>query len=209
MTVLPVMPVRAQKEVTYGILHKRLDSILPLAMRDAGIDMWLIVCQEDNLDPVYRTMIPMDTFPKILQILVFQDNGSGVERINLSMTDTVDLYDKPWSGGPHTEQWIIIKEIIKKRDPERIGLNIGDVNWASGGLTHNLYTPLVDTMPEYLDRFTSAEPACTRWLMTLIDEEIGLYPEISSIARKVISHCYSPEYITPEITPIEDLEWLF
>jgi hypothetical protein len=209
MFVLPVMPVRAQKEVTYGILRNRLDTVLPLAMRAANIDMWLIICQEDNLDPVFKTMIPMDTFPKILQILVFHDNGSDVERINLSMTDTGDLYDKPWSGGNHPEQWSRLKEIIKERDPERIGLNIGDVNWASGGLTYNLYNQLVEVVPEYVDRFTSTESVCTRWLMTLTKEELDLYPDVSSIARRVIAYCYSPESITPGITTVEDLEWLF
>ncbi len=92
MPFLPqVMPVRAQRDVTYDILRKRLDTILPLAMKAAEIDMWLVICQEDNLDPVYRTMIPMDTFPKTLQILVFHSSGDGIERINLSMTDTGDL----------------------------------------------------------------------------------------------------------------------
>ena len=210
MPILPkVMPVRAQKEVTYGILLKRLDEILPVAMRTAGIDMWLIVCQEDNLDPVYRTMIPMDTFPKILQILVFYDDGSEVERINLSMTDTGNLYDKPWSGGNYPEQWVLLKEIVEKRDPKRIGINIGDVNWASGGLTHNLYNQLVESISDYVDRFSSAETACTRWLMTLTSEELELYPEVSGIARNVIAQCYSPDSITPGITSVEDLEWLF
>jgi hypothetical protein len=125
-----IMPVRKQTELTTKILRERLDSVLPLALRDGDIDMWLIICQEDNLDPVYETMIPMDTWPKILQMLIFFDRGPeyGVERINLSMTDTADLYDKPWKGGNHPEQWRLLSEVIEKRDPKRIGVNIGDVN---------------------------------------------------------------------------------
>jgi len=52
-----IMPVRKQVEVTTRILRNRLDTILPVALREADIDMWLIICQEDNLDPVYRTQI--------------------------------------------------------------------------------------------------------------------------------------------------------
>lgn len=213
MSNLPqIIPVRRQIEVTTKILRKRLDTVLPLALRDGDIDMWLIICQEDNLDPVYRTMIPMDTWPKILQMLIFFDRGEelGVERINLSMTDTADLYDKPWKGGNHPEQWRLLSEIIEKRDPKRIGVNIGDVNWAAGGLTHNLFNQLVETLPEkYVNRLTSAEIACNRWAMTLTDDELDLYPHISSIARQIIAQCFNPSSITPGVTTSEDLEWTF
>ena len=207
-----IMPVRKQVEVTTRILGNRLDTILPVALREADIDMWLIICQEDNLDPVYRTMIPMDTFPMVLQILVFFDRGkkNKVERINLSMTNTSDLYEKPWKGGNHPEQWSLLSEIIEKRDPRRIGINIGDVNWAAGGLTKNLYDQLVQTLPEkYVNRLTSAEIACNRWAMTLTEDELNLYPHISSIARQIIAQCFSPSSITPGVTTIQDLEWMF
>jgi len=210
--LLQIIPVKEQTEVTKKILRKRLDTVLPLALRDGGIDMWLIICQEDDLDPVYKTMIPRDTWPKVLQMLIFFDRGTelGVERINLSMTDTADLYDKPWNGGNHPEQWRILSEIIIERDPKRIGINIGDVNWAAGGLTHNLFNQLVNALPEkYVNRLTSAETACTRWAMTLTDDELELYPHISSIARQIIAQCFSPSSITPGVTTSEDLEWMF
>lgn len=213
MPTLPhIVPIKSQVEVTTEILRRRLDTVLPLALRDASIDMWLIICQEDDLDPVYRTMIPMDTWPKVLQMLVFFDRGpeTGVERINLSMTDTRDLFDKPWEGGNHPEQWHLLSEIVEERDPEKIGINIGDVNWAAGGLTHNLYSQLTEALPEkYVKRLTSAETACTRWAMTLTDDELDLYPKISSIARRVIARCFSPSSITPGVTTSEDLEWMF
>ncbi|MBA7610495.1 hypothetical protein ES703_17703 [subsurface metagenome] len=213
MSRLPnIIPVRSQIEFTTEILRTRLDTVLPLALRDGDIDMWLIICQEDNLDPVYKTMIPMDTWPKILQMLIFFNRGpeNGVERINLSMTDIKDLYEKPWEGGNHPEQWHLLSEIIKKRDPTRIGINIGNVNWAAGGLTYNLFNQLVETLPEkYVSRLTSAENACTRWATTLTNNELDIYPHVSSIARQIIAQCFNPSSITPGVTTSEDLEWMF
>ena len=63
----------------------------------------------------------------------------GIERINLSMTDLGNSYAKPWTGRYHTEQFPLLAEIIAARDPKRIGINIGAVEWAAGGLTQNLY----------------------------------------------------------------------
>ncbi|MCJ7624820.1 MAG: aminopeptidase P family protein, partial [Anaerolineaceae bacterium] len=213
MANLPqVLSIRKQAEVITKILHSRLDTILPLALREAGIDMWLIICQEDNHDPIFNTMIPMDTWAPILQMLIFFDRGAegGVERINLSMTDTKDLYDRPWKGQQHPEQWGLLSEIIRERSPKRIGINIGDVNWAAGGLTYNLYHQLCAALPdEYVRRLTSAEVACNRWGMTLTKAELALYPHIASIAHRIIADCYSPTNITPGVTTTKDLEWVF
>lgn len=92
-----ILPMRERANVINGILEKRLATILSQAMRETGLDMWLILCQEDDLDPVFTTLIPMDTWCPILQMLVFYDRGGdeGVERINLCRTNTHGLYDAP------------------------------------------------------------------------------------------------------------------
>jgi hypothetical protein len=71
------MPMRQRAEVIHRLLKERLATVLPRAMRETGFDMWLFVCQEDNLDPVYTTMIPMDAWRPILQMLVLCDRGEG------------------------------------------------------------------------------------------------------------------------------------
>jgi hypothetical protein len=156
-----ILPVRERSEILEQVLADRLENVLPMAMRESGLDMWLIICQEDDLDPVYETMIPMDTWCPILQMLIFYDRGpeEGVERINLSFTDTKGLYDRPWQGrSHHGAQWEILRDMVEERDPQRIGINTGSIQWAAGGLTHNLYTQLVDALPRmYVDRLESAE----------------------------------------------------
>lgn len=206
-----VLSMRERAGIVNRILSKRLETVLPMAMRELGFDMWLVICQEDNLDPVFTTMIPMDTWCPILQMLVFFDRGpeEGLERINLSMTDTKDLYDKPWPGRRHhSEQWEMLREIVEERDPDRIGINIGAVQWAAGGLTHNLFGQLVEALPKkYVDRLESAEPLATRWLATLTDEEVSLYEHVVSVAHALIAECYSRKAVIPGVTTTEDLVW--
>lgn len=207
-----VLPLKKQDEISRAILRKRLDTVLPLAMREAGLDMWLVICQEDDHDPVYRTMIPLRTWAPILQILLFFDHGpdQGIERINLSMTDLGDLFEKPWNGRSHTEQWPFLARLIAERDPQRIGINTGSVQWAAGGLTHNLYQQLCAALPpKVASRLVSAEAACTRWLETLTDEQLQFYPHIVRITHAIIAECYSPRTITPGVTTTDDLQWAF
>jgi Xaa-Pro aminopeptidase len=205
-----VMPVRQRAEVIHRLLKERLATVLPRAMRETGFDMWLILCQEDNLDPVYTTMIPMDAWCPILQMLVFYDRGEGleVEGINLSGTNTHDLYDRPYTGQLEREQWPLLRAIIEARDPQRIGINVGIVQWAAGGLTHNLYEQLLRELPtKYAPRLAPAEPLATRWLATLTDGEIEAFEHVVAVARGLIAECYSRAAIVPGVTTTADLEW--
>jgi len=204
-----VLSLRERAAVMRRVLEQRLDTVLPLAMREAGLDMWLVICQEDDHDPVFRTLLPLDTWAPILQMLVFFDRGAaGIERINLSMTNTGGLYDKPWTGVNHEEQWPFLRQVIKERNPRRIGINTGSVQWAAGGLTHNLYAQLVETLPaKYVKRLVSAEPLVTRWAATLSDLEVELYEHVVNVAHAVLAECYSRQAITPGLTTTDDLEW--
>jgi Xaa-Pro aminopeptidase len=206
-----ILAVRQQAEVIRAILHKRLDTILPEAMRQANLDMWIILCQEDDYDPVFKTMVPLDTWAPILQMLIFYDRGPGksVERINLSMTDTGDLYDRPWKGVHHEEQWTQLRGMIEERHPERIGINIGRVNWATGGLTYNLYRQLVEAVPAIAGNLVSAEKACEHWLMTLTVDELEIFNHVARIAHEMIAECFHPRAITPGITTTDDLAWAY
>lgn len=210
MTVTtPILPLRKQDDLIYKILEQRFETILPLAMREAGIDMWVILCQEDDHDPVFRTMIPFNCWTPILQMLVFYDRGEqGIERINLSQTNMMGLFDSPWTGRNHWEQWGFLAEMIRQRNPQKIGLNIGKIQWAAGGLTYNLYQQFVEAIdPQYRERIVDAEAACTRWLETYSDLEVEYYPYVVDIAHQIIAHCFSREAIIPGVTTTIDLEW--
>lgn len=207
-----VLPVRQQAPIVREVLAERLNTILPAAMRETGIDMWLILCQEDDLDPVYKTMIPMDTWCPILQMLILIDRGAerGVERINLSMTDTGELYERPWTGRDQREQWQHLAEIVAAANPRQIGINIGDTQWAAGGLTHNLYMQLLAALPpEHVGRLTSAEPLAVRWLSTLTDRELVLYEHVARVAHELLGACLSRQTIIPGVTTVRDLEWAY
>ena len=208
---LRTRPMRERAAIINRNLRSRLDTVLPLAMRETGFDMWIVLCQEDNPDPVFTTMIPMDTWCPILQLLVFCDRGAaGVERINISGVNTHDLYDRPYRGQLEREQWPLLRQIVEERDPKRIGINIGAIQWAAGGLTHNLYQQLVAHLPErYVARLQSAEPLATRWLATLTDDEIATFEEVARLGRGIIAECYTPAAITPGVTTTTDLEWFY
>ena len=205
--------MREQANVVNELLGKRLETLLPGIMREADIDCWLIVCHEDNHDPVFRTMIPWQSWTPILQIILFlaPSNGGSVERLNLSMTDMRGLMDKvDWSPESADDQWTILRRLIDERSPKRIAINTSDTIWAADGLTASLKERLVNTLgPDHAPRLTSAQELCVRWLETRVSGELTAYHDACEIGRHLIATCFSRHVVTPGTTTTDDLVWSY
>lgn len=206
-----ILAARQQSNLITELVRDRLETILPVAMREAGLDMWIVLCQEDDLDPVFTTMIPMDCWNPILSMLVFVDEGGGkISRYNISGTDTKDLYVRPYVGQLEEKQWPALLELVAARDPKTIGVNIGSVEWAGGGLTYNLYGQLAAKLPKkFAGRLVSAEVAATRWAATLTDRELDVHRHVVEIGHHLIADCLSRATITPGVTTVDDLVWTY
>jgi hypothetical protein len=207
-----VLPLREQARVVNEILRDRFETILPAVMRETGFDMWLIICNEDNHDPIFPTIIPWETWAPILQMVIFYDPGSGqtVQRFNISLTHMNGLMTDRWNLNSPEDQWTALQSLIEECDPRRIGINISDVIWAADGLTAGLYEKLKSTLgTELSSRLESAESLCIRWLETRTQEELDLYTQACAIAHAVIKQCFSRDVITPGVTTPEDLRWYY
>ena len=209
-----VLSINDRISVVNDITQKRLDVLLPQIMKQTGFDMWIIVCTEDNLDPVFKTMIPYNNWCPILQILVFyrQEQGDTMERLSIARnTNMRGLHENAWDSQAwdrekKESQWDCLARIVKERDPKRIGINESDVIWAADGLTVSLKKKLVEAIgPAYTGRLHSAEELATLWLETLLDEEIELCERAHTISHAIIAEAFSERVITPGVTTTDDI----
>jgi len=212
-----VLPVRERAALVLRITAKRLDTLIPRLMRETGFDMWIVACNEDDLDPVFETMIPYENWNPITQILVFFDRGTaaGVERLNVSRTDTQGLFGNAWDAAAFDAkkgegQWEALGRLVRERDPKRIGLNEGEGQWVAGGLTSVLKKRIVEAVgPKYAARLLSAEPLVTLWAETLTGEEIEVMERAAALSRSIIADMFSPKVVTVGQTTAEDLRWYY
>ena len=212
-----VLTVRERASLTYRVTAKRLDTLVPRMMRETGFDMWIVACNEDNLDPVFETMIPYENWNPITQILVFFDRGpaAGVERLNVSRTDTQGLFTNAWDAAAFDAkkgegQWEALGRVVRERDPKRIGLNEGEGQWVAGALTTVLKKRLAAAVgPKYAGRFQSAEPLVTLWAETLTEEEVEIMERAAALSRSIIADMFSERVVTVGQTTAEDLRWYY
>jgi len=212
-----VLPIRERAALVHKITAKRFDTLLPRMMRETGFDMWIISCNEDNLDPIFETMVPYENWNPITQILVLFDQspGKGVERLNVARTDTQGLFKNAWDAASWDtkkgeSQWDALGRVVRERDPKRIGLNEGEVQWAAGGLTVVLKKRIVEAVgSKYAARLQSAEPLVTLWAETLLEEEIEIMERAAALSRSIIADMFSPKVITVGQTTADDLRWYY
>src|SRR5688500_8783270 len=206
-----ILPERARPEAVNAMLRDRLDNLLPKLMRETGIDMWVIINREYVEDPVYLTIVPEPTFAaRRTTMLVFFDRGAekGVERLTVSRYPHSGFYDAAWEGGNLDAQWTRLAEIIRERNPKKIGVNVSR-NWPfADGLTHALHERLMSVLdPAMRQRVVSAESLVMRWLETRTARELEVYPHIVALARSVVKEAFSSNVITPGVTTTADVAW--
>src|SRR5512139_3295394 len=204
-----ILTLRQQATVYNNWLRTRLERILPELMRQEGFDMWLVICRENNEDPVFSSLVPFTSlYASRTSMLVFFDRGAeGVERLTVSRSGIGQFYKSVWEP-EKIEQWARLAQVIKERNPKKIGIDESDTFNYGDGLTASLKRKLVSALPpEYASRLQSAERLAIRWLERRSAEELEVYPQIVAIAHRIIAETFSREVITPGITTTEDVEW--
>lgn len=204
-----ILTHRQQASLIKGFIEKRFETLLPRLMREAGIDMWIIVSREYNDDPVFRSMAPMTTYSSRRRtILVFVDPGAGkpVERLSVGRFDYDGLYKVVPT--PNDGQWEGLRKLVTERNPRVIGVNKSEAFAHADGLTANENDNLMKALgPEFTPRVKSAEKLAVDWLDIKLPEEADIYRHVMQVAHQIIREAFSNKVITPGITTTEDVVW--
>lgn len=204
-----VLSLKEQVAVHDGWLKLRLDRILPELMRQEKFDMWLVICREGNEDPVFFSLVPFTTlYASRTSILVFFDRGAeGIERLAVTRFGVRPFYKGVWEP-EKMDQWMRLAQVIKERNPKRIGINESEVFSYADGLTGTLKKNFLKALgAEFASRLHSAERLAVRWLERRSPEELEVYPQIVSIAHAIIAEAFSRKVITPGVTTTDEVVW--
>lgn len=202
-------PVSAQEarrrwELQRQIRLDKFDQILPIAMRSAGIDMWIVAVRENHIDPLWedlgRGYVTGSGF------YVFTDRGrERIERAALGPSG----YLLEQSGAYDTfAPASALAAFVKERDPKRIGVNMSDEIGPADGLSVTMHEQLVRTLgAPYASRLVSAERLVSEFRSRRVASEIVAFGEASGLAVQLAERALSNEVITPGRTTLEDVAW--
>ncbi len=185
------------------IRAEKFDLILPKAMHDNDLDMWIVVMREGLLDPLWEAL--GRGYVGDWAYYVFTDRGERTERAALGvggyMLEQCGVYDHFGSASS-------LAEYVTERNPERIGVNMAASIGGADGLSHTSYLHLREILgAPYADRLVSAERFVSNFRATRTASEIAAFAEAGEISREIAERAFSNEVITPGVTALEDVAW--
>jgi len=117
------------------------------------------------------------------------------------------LYKSAWEP-EKIDQWTRLGQIVKERNPKKIGIDESETFNYGDGLTATLKRKLLAALPpEFTPRVASAERLAVRWLERRSEAELETYPHIVAIAHAIVAEAFSPAVITPGVTTTDDVAW--
>ncbi len=191
---------RLRWEMLNLIRKEKFDIILPIAMKENKIDMWIHVIREGNPDP-----LTLDLGGDI-GYFVFSNRGEGrVKRAVFGGYEDVlqelGVYDV---YGSEEE----LSKFVSKRDPKNIAINMSEWLAVADGLSYTGYQKLIKMLGEkYAKRLVSADQLITDFRTRRVTSEIVLYGQLCETARRLLERALSNEVIIPGKTSLEDVGW--
>ena len=212
-TQAQVLSDREQSRVVDEILTERFNTLLPMLMERTGIDMWVIIAREYNEDPVLKTMLPSTWLSarRTTMLVFFQDPKSKqVEKLAIARYNVGDAIKASWDMQKFPDQWDALADIIKTRNPKKIGINTSASFGHADGLVYTHQQQLMSKLSkEQQARVVSAEPLAVGWLETRTEREMQVYTQLVRISHNIIKEGFSDKVVTPGITTTDDLVWWF
>ncbi|MGA8853623.1 MAG: M24 family metallopeptidase [Christiangramia sp.] len=204
-----VLDEREQSKVLDQILGERFNKVLPRLMDRSGIDMWILISREYNEDPVLRTMLP-STWLNVRRrtMLVFSKENDTVNKLAIARYNIGDNIQSAWKKEEQPDQWQALIDIIKEKDPEKIGLNISTDFGIADGLVKTDYDEFMEVLPsDYKNRIVSAEELAVGWIETRTIREMVIYSSLVAITHEIIAEAFSADVIDPGVTTTDDVVW--
>ena len=194
---LPQRTPETDREALRLMRNDKLDLVLPGAMRDHNVDMWIHVTRGQDPMAVQfgRTsgyLIFTDLGDRV-ERAVFGGSAGAVEKIDVWGTEEVARafagynYDgsDPSQGFSVPEVFHEITEFVTERDPEVIAVNYSDFLPVADGISYTQFLKLQEILgPKYSARVVSAENVINDFLVRRTSREVAAQVEILALARQ-------------------------
>jgi Xaa-Pro aminopeptidase len=194
---------RVRWERQCQIRTDKFQRILPGAMRDNGVDMWIVMQKENAFDPMYEDL--GRGYVGSVGYWIFTDRGTHIERAAIGVSgyllEQCKVYDLVRGFTP-------LRAFIAERNPKRIAINMSEEIGAADGLSKTSYDRLVKELgPELASRLTSAEKVISDYRSGFTASQLVALGEAGELSRTIAERALSNEVITPGVTALEDVAW--
>lgn len=204
-------PLKAQAQLSIRILKERLDVVLPWAMEESGMDLWIVLSRENCEDPIIHTLFTWD-MPEArrISILMFhRDKNTGKIRkmaVGMHSPEMSNIYENVQRKDETV--WETAGRMVAELAPEKIAVNRSFLYGFCDGLSSTLYENLKEAVGEaYALRIYDGEELTVRWLQRVSPLEKEAMKVLTNVTHDIVDYTFSKEFVKPGVTSTTDIEW--
>ena len=186
------------------IRREKFDRILPEAMRENGIDMWIVAMREGAYDPQWELL--GRGYVGDIGYFIFTDRGG--DRIERAALGIEDHHRAACGAYDALDDNVDLLAFVRARNPKKIAVNTAEEIGRADGLSHTLYQHIVKTLgPDLAARLVSAERLISDFTSRRVATEIVAFGEAGEIGRQLLERALSNEVIAPGKTTLAEVAW--
>lgn len=160
------------------IRKKRITNLLPKALQKANIDCWLVVCRENNNDPIAEHIGGENAGGSA--VFLFYRDQTGFHSLVFSPSgeatalDELDIHDQviPIERGKSSLESAV--NFLIDQDFNRIAVNSSTTNSLADGLSFSQRSELEQLLGDQKNRLLSSTELIYHWMAIKLPEEVAL-----------------------------------
>ncbi|GAC13256.1 M24 family metallopeptidase [Aliiglaciecola lipolytica] len=190
------------------IRKKRIATLLPSALKEANVDAWLVICRENNNDPL-ADHVGCENAGQTAAFLFYNHEGQFHSMAFSPVGEAtafkdVDLLNEVVPVERSASAIQIAADYLKNKDFKSIAINMSTKNAQADGISFTQYQQLSSALgDEYSKKLTSAEEVIYQWLSIKLPEEIEIMRQAAKLTAQWQIEAY--QQVTPGVTTDADV----
>lgn len=170
------------------IRKQRINNLLPQALETAEVDGWLIICRENNNDPLAHH-IGGENAGGTAAFLFYNDK-EGFHSLAFSPSgeskalDDLDIHDSVVSVERNSSALEQAANFIKQKDFQKIAINSSESNSMADGLSYNQRKELESYLESYSNRLVPSTEVVYEWLAVKLPEEVEILKKAAALTAE-------------------------
>jgi Xaa-Pro aminopeptidase len=167
------------------IRTRRINELLPNAMKAAGVDCWVVICRENNNDPM-ADHIGGENAGGTAAFLFYTDEAGFHSTVyspsgEATALDDLDIHDQviPVSRGSSAVR--DAADFIKSKGFEAIAINSSSSNSVADGLSYTQRQNLESALGSEAGKLVSSTELIYEWLSVKLPEEVAIMTKAAQL----------------------------
>jgi Xaa-Pro dipeptidase len=168
------------------IRKKRINQLLPEALKNAGVDAWLVICRENYNDPI-ATHVGGENASGTAAFLFYSDTNGFHSLVfspegEATALDDLNIHEKVERVSRGESAVAKAVDFIKKNGFTKVAINSSESNAMADGLTHSQYLDLTNLMGGDASKLISSDELVYEWLSIKLPEEVEILKKAAQLA---------------------------